>query len=43
MSQALGIIEVGLPVANLAAAAAKPEALGRPLPDYQVWLRGEDG
>lgn len=43
VSQALGIIEVGLPVANLAAAAAKPEALGRPLPDYQVWLRGEDG
>jgi long-chain acyl-CoA synthetase len=43
VSQALGIIEVGLPVANLAAAAAKPEALGRPLPDFQVWLRGEDG
>ncbi len=43
VSQALGIIEVGLPVANLAAAVAKPEALGRPLPDYQVWLRGEDG
>ncbi len=41
--QALGIIEVGLPVANLCAAAAKPTALGRPLPDYQVWLRGEDG
>jgi long-chain acyl-CoA synthetase len=43
VSQALGIIEVGLPVVNLAAAAEKPEALGRPLPDYQVWLRGEDG
>jgi len=41
--QALGIIEVGLPVANLKAAATKPEALGRPLPDYEVWLRGEDG
>ena len=41
--QALGIIEVGLPVANLRAAASKPEALGRPLPDYDVWLRGEDG
>ena len=43
VAQALGIIEVGLPVANLHAAAAKPEAVGRPLPDYRVWLRGEDG
>jgi len=43
VTQALGIIEVGLPVANLAAAAEKPEALGQPLPDYQVWLRGDDG
>jgi long-chain acyl-CoA synthetase len=43
VSQALGIIEVGLPVANLDAAESKPEALGRPLPDYEVWLRGEDG
>jgi long-chain acyl-CoA synthetase len=39
----LGIIEVGLPVANLAACARKPGALGRPLPDFEVWLRGEDG
>ncbi len=43
VTQALGIIEVGLPVANFAAAAAKPEALGQPLPDFEVWLRGEDG
>jgi len=43
LAQALGIIEVGLPVSNLAAAAAKPEALGRPLPDYDVWLRDEAG
>jgi long-chain acyl-CoA synthetase len=43
VAQALGIIEVGLPVMNLRAAAEKPEALGRPLPDYQVWLRGEGG
>ena len=43
VAQALGIIEVGLPVANLAAAATKPEALGQPLPDYAVWLRGDDG
>jgi len=41
--QALGIIEVGLPVINLASAVEKPEALGRPLPDYEVWLRDEEG
>lgn len=41
--QALGIIEVGLPVMNLASAATKPAALGRPLPDFEVWLRGDDG
>jgi len=41
--QALGIIEVGLPVLNADAADAKPLALGRPLPAYEVWLRGEDG
>jgi len=43
LSQALGVIEVGLPVINLADAATKPTALGRPLPAYDVWLRGEDG
>jgi len=43
LSQALGIIEVGLPVVNLAEAETKPLALGRPLPAYDVWLRGEDG
>jgi len=43
VSQALGIIEVGLPVLNHACARQKPGALGRPLPDYDVWLRGEDG
>ena len=41
--QALGIIEVGLPVANLASCATKPAALGRALPDYDVRLCGEDG
>jgi len=41
--QALGIIEVGLPVINLASAETKPEALGRPQSGYEVWLRGEDG
>ena len=41
--QALGIIEVGLPVMNLRHAAAKPEALGAPLPDFEVWLRDDAG
>lgn len=41
--QALGVIECGLPVVNLASAASKPLALGRPLPAYDVWLRGESG
>jgi len=41
--QALGIIEVGLPVMNHVSAATKPTALGRPLPDYDVWLRDEAG
>jgi long-chain acyl-CoA synthetase len=43
LAQALGIIEVGLPVVNLAEAEKKPTALGRPLPAYDVWLRNEDG
>ena len=43
LAQALGIIEVGLPVVNLAARATKPTALGRALPDFEVWLRDEDG
>jgi len=43
LSQALGIIEVGLPVINLREAETKPLALGRPLPAYDVWLRAEDG
>lgn len=43
LSQALGIIEVGLPVVNLAEAETKPLALGRPLPAYDVWLRDDGG
>jgi long-chain acyl-CoA synthetase len=43
ISQALGIIEVGLPVINLSEARSKPLALGRALPAYQIWLRREDG
>jgi long-chain acyl-CoA synthetase len=41
--QALGIIEVGLPVMNRASAATKPTALGRSTPGYEIWLRGEAG
>jgi len=43
LCQALGIIEVGLPVLNTAGAAGKPLALGRPLPAYDVWLRDDAG
>jgi long-chain acyl-CoA synthetase len=43
LCQALGIIEVGLPVLNRAEAETKPTALGRPLPAYDVWLRDDDG
>ncbi|MFN2375395.1 MAG: class I adenylate-forming enzyme family protein [Candidatus Binatia bacterium] len=41
--QALGIMEVGLPVMNTASAVIKPDVLGRPQPAYEVWLRGDDG
>lgn len=41
--QALGIIECGLLLWNQREAARKPEALGRPLPGYEAWLRGEAG
>jgi long-chain acyl-CoA synthetase len=43
VSQALGIIEMGLPLVNLAAAETKPTALGRPTPGFTVTLRGESG
>ncbi|MEM7409385.1 MAG: class I adenylate-forming enzyme family protein [Myxococcota bacterium] len=43
LSQALGIIEVGLPVLNRDEAATKPTALGKPLPAYDVWLRDDEG
>jgi long-chain acyl-CoA synthetase len=40
LTQGLGIIEVGLPLLNLASAREKPAAVGRPLPDYQAEVRG---
>lgn len=43
LSQALGIIEVGLPVLNVDAPREKPESVGRPQPDFDVELRDESG
>lgn len=41
--QGLGIIELGLPIMNLAGAQEAPEALGLPLPAYQALLKNENG
>lgn len=41
--QALGIIEVGLSVINLADAASHPAAIGKPLPSYEVAVLDEAG
>jgi len=43
VSQALGIMEVGLPAINRRRASQKPESLGQVSPDYEIWLRGEAG
>lgn len=43
LAQALGVIEVGLPLINLARAREKPGALGRPLPAFEIALRSEAG
>lgn len=47
LTQGLGIIEVGMSCLNLDAAAEKPTAMGRPLPDFEIdirqgeiWIRG---
>ena len=42
LTQALGIIEVGLPIVNLRHAREHPTALGEVLPDYEIQV-GEDG
>ena len=42
LTQALGIIEVGLPLLNSARAADLPTALGQPLPGYEV-IAASDG
>ncbi len=43
LSQALGVIEMGLPAMNLQRPREKPLSLGQVLPAYDVWLRAEDG
>ena len=39
LSQGLGIIEVGLPLLNLASGREKPGSIGRPLPDFEAQVR----
>jgi long-chain acyl-CoA synthetase len=39
LTQALGIIEVGLPFINIDFAATKPESVGRVLPAYELQLK----
>jgi long-chain acyl-CoA synthetase len=41
--QGLGIIELGLPVLNLAGAVEAPEAIGLPLPAYECLLKDDSG
>lgn len=43
LTQALGIIEAGLPAINLASAGTKPTSIGRPTPGFEIELRDEAG
>ena len=43
LTQALGIIECGLPLLNKRWAVTKALSIGEPQPAYQISLRGEDG
>lgn len=43
ITQAYGIIEIGLPMINLQDAGDKPQAVGRPLPDYEAAILDDDG
>jgi len=43
LSQALGIIEVGLPCLNLHAASSKPESVGRAQPAFALQVRDDQG
>jgi long-chain acyl-CoA synthetase len=42
-TQALGIIEVGLPCINVPDPEKRPESIGRPQPAFEAEVRGEDG
>ena len=41
VSQGYGIIEVGLPIMNIAEAAEHPEAIGRPVPGFEATIVDE--
>jgi acyl-coenzyme A synthetase/AMP-(fatty) acid ligase len=41
VSQGFGIIEVGLPIMNVAEAAEHPEAIGRPVPGFEATIVDE--
>lgn len=43
VTQAYGIIEIGLPIINLDAASAHPESVGKALPDYTVEILDNEG
>lgn len=42
VSQAYGIIEIGLPIINYSKSAENPEAVGMALPDYEVAIMDDD-
>ncbi len=42
LSQALGLIEVGLPLVNLDAQRSKPTSVGKPMPGFEVALRDDE-
>ena len=43
ITQAFGIIEIGLPIINTRETGSKPAAIGYPLPAYDVVILSEDG
>ena len=43
ITQAYGIIEVGLPIINYQDNTNNPQAIGQPLPDYEIAILDDDG
>lgn len=43
VTQAYGVIEVGLPIINTRDNEPRPDAVGHALPDYEVEILGDDG